>query len=105
MRTQQLGTTISATAVFLAIPLTVIVRDSQATAVNDAKQPRAGKRHASRRLHLEVSGPNAEWSAWSSGGRSTRSRTPTATGDAKQTTTPAGPPSCSRRGGTWLLRA
>ena len=24
-------------------------------------QPRAGKRHASRRLHVEVSGPNAEW--------------------------------------------
>jgi len=24
-------------------------------------QPPAGKRHASRRLHSEVSGPNAEW--------------------------------------------
>jgi hypothetical protein len=36
----------------LPIPLTVIVRDSQATAVNDANQPRTGKRHAARRLHL-----------------------------------------------------
>jgi hypothetical protein len=29
----------------------------------------------------------------------------TATGDARQTTTPAGLLSCSRRGATWLLRA
>ena len=90
----------------LPIPLTVIVRDSQTMAVNDAKS--AARRQATRVASAAFGGSRPERgvvSAWSSGGRSMRSRTPTATGDAKQTTTPAGPPSCSRGGGTWLLRA